>query len=72
MHSSRAVATGAGMMAAALARDGEICLGYKLGAHDHDPEENYGVRLIPPKNEQKCLTKFSVFFIPKERIKLVY
>lgn len=39
------------LMAAALARDGEICLGYKLGAHDHDPEQNYGVHLIPPKNE---------------------
>ena len=45
----------ADLMAAALARDGEICLGYKLAAHDHDPEQNFGVHLVPPKRQEITL-----------------
>ncbi len=38
------------LICAAQTRDREICIGYKLGALEHDGGENYGIKLIPPKD----------------------
>jgi hypothetical protein len=40
------------LMRVAQKRDEEICLGFKLKALENDAEANYGVKLIPPKDEE--------------------
>lgn len=47
----------ADLMAQALKRDGEICLGYRLGELASDPERNFGVKLNPDKNVKITLNK---------------
>ena len=42
-------------MAQAQQRDHEICIGYKLRQHENSPEENFGVKLIPPKDRTVTL-----------------
>ncbi|MDQ3032487.1 MAG: hypothetical protein M3Y87_08735 [Myxococcota bacterium] len=39
------------LMHVAQQRDGEICIGIKKGGLESDSSRNYGVRLIPPKDE---------------------
>ncbi|MDF1563691.1 MAG: hypothetical protein P1V51_11655 [Deltaproteobacteria bacterium] len=43
------------LMRAAQKRDGEVCIGFKLGRQAHDSHANFGVRLIPPKDETVTL-----------------
>ncbi len=45
------------LMRVAQKRDGEICLGYKLGALENDGGANYGVKLIPLKDSEVTLTE---------------
>ena len=40
------------LMHLANGRDGEICIGVKLGALSTDSSENFGVRMIPDKRQQ--------------------
>ena len=46
-----ATATFADLMLLAQKRDGEVCIGIKIGAKSGDADQNYGVNLIPPKTE---------------------
>ena len=46
-----ATATFADLMLLAQKRDGEACIGIKIGAKAADANQNYGVNLIPPKTE---------------------
>lgn len=46
----------ADLMARAQKRDGEVCLGYKLKSLEGDGENNFGVKLIPPKDSQVTLS----------------
>ena len=39
------------LMGLAQQRDAEVCIGIKRGGFEHDAGENYGVRLIPAKDE---------------------
>lgn len=39
------------LMAVAQARDGEVCIGVKKGGLESDARRNYGIRLIPKKDE---------------------
>jgi hypothetical protein len=39
------------LMRLAQKRDGEVCIGYKTAALKRDSRRNYGLRLIPPKDE---------------------
>ena len=43
------------LMRVAQKRDEEICIGFKLKALENDGEANYGVKLIPPKDEEVTL-----------------
>lgn len=43
------------LMRVAQKRDEEICTGFKLKALENDGEANYGVKLIPPKDEEVTL-----------------
>ncbi len=45
------------LMRVAQKRDEEICIGFKLKALENDGEANYGVKLIPPKDEEVTLGK---------------
>lgn len=36
-------------------RDGEVCIGYKLKAFEHQGARNFGVKLIPPKDTEISL-----------------
>lgn len=45
------------LMRVAQKREEEICLGYKLKAHEGDSDANYGVKLIPPKDSEITLTE---------------
>jgi Trk K+ transport system NAD-binding subunit len=45
----------ADLMALAQKRDGEVCIGYKIKALEDDSEENFGVKLNPPKDRQITL-----------------
>ena len=47
--------TYADLIAAAAHRD-EVSLGYKVSALENEPDENYGVKLIPPKDEIFTIT----------------
>lgn len=39
------------LMRMAQKRNGEVCIGYKLHALEHDAEKNFGVSLVPPKDQ---------------------
>lgn len=39
------------LMRLAQKRDGEVCIGYKLHALESDAEKNFGVTLVPPKDQ---------------------
>ena len=39
------------LMRAAQKRDEEVCIGYKAGAEENDPDANFGVHLIPAKDQ---------------------
>ena len=43
------------LMRVAQKRDEEICIGFKVKALESDAEANYGVKLIPPKDEEVTL-----------------
>ena len=45
------------LMLVAQKRDGEVCIGYKRKAEEHDARKQYGVRLVPPKNTKIRLEK---------------
>ena len=36
-------------------RDTEICIGIKYKKHENDQDENFGIKLIPDKNEEITL-----------------
>lgn len=41
----------ADLMRLAQKRNGEVCIGFKLGLHEANPSKNFGVSLVPPKDE---------------------
>lgn len=41
----------ADLMRLAQKRNGEVCIGFKLGLHEASPSKNFGVSLVPPKDE---------------------
>ena len=41
----------ADMMTMAQQRDEEACIGLKIGSHANDDTANYGINLIPPKDQ---------------------
>ncbi len=45
----------ADLMRLAQKRDGEVCIGFKLAALEHDGSRNYGVQLIPAKDQEITL-----------------
>jgi len=45
------------LMRVAQKRDGEICIGFKIGALGNDGDANYGVKLIPLKDSEVTLTE---------------
>ncbi len=45
----------ADLMAVAQQREGEICLGYKIHMKRDDPDQNYGVVLVPSKKKKITL-----------------
>ena len=51
LDSLPAKVTFADLMSLAQKRDGEACIGIKIGAKSGDADQNYGVNLIPPKTE---------------------
>ena len=46
----------ADLMRVAQHRDGEVCLGYKLRAHEREASENFGIALAPPKDRVVTLS----------------
>jgi Trk K+ transport system NAD-binding subunit len=46
----------ADLMARAQKRDGEVCIGYKLKSLEHDADQNFGIKLIPPKDSEVTIT----------------
>ena len=44
------------LMALVQKRDAEVCIGYKLKEFEGDPDENFGVTLIPLKDTEVTLT----------------
>jgi hypothetical protein len=45
----------ADLMACVRKRDTEICIGVKYKALEHDADENFGIKLIPEKDEEITL-----------------
>ena len=46
----------ADLMALAQKREGEVCIGYKVKDLQNDPSNNFGIKLIPPKDAEVTLT----------------
>ena len=56
----------ADLMGVAQARQGEICIGYKLKAQENDGGQNYGVKLIPLKDSEVTLDKTDALVVVAE------
>lgn len=46
----------ADLMKVAQQRDAEICIGYKLRAHERDAAQNFGIKLAPPKDQMVTIS----------------
>ncbi len=54
------------LMRVAQKRQGEVCIGFKLQALAHDPQKNFGVSLVPRKDQLVALTPHDALVVVAE------
>jgi hypothetical protein len=47
-------------------RGGEVCIGYKLQALATDASKNFGISLVPPKDELLTLSQHDALVVVSE------